>query len=196
MAVSTQPPTTNALLSPEEYLAAEREAETRNEYVDGEVCPMTGASVDHSQIAINLGHELMKQLQARPCRVLLIDLKVRLPDSRKFFYPDVTVVCGELQFHDNRRDVILNPLLIIEVLSPSTEAFDRGEKFQAYQTIESLREYLLVAQDKPAVEQYVRQADGTWTYRAVTGLESSLSLPSIECTLNLGAVYDKVDLKI
>ena len=106
----------------------------------------------------------------------------------------MTIVCGELQFHDNRRDIILNPVLIIEVLSESTEAFDRGAKFQAYQTLDSLKEYVLVAQDRPVVEQFVRQADGKWTYTSVTGLEGSLSLPSVECTLNLSAVYDKVDL--
>jgi Uma2 family endonuclease len=119
-------------------------------------------------------------------------MKVRMPDSRKFFYPDVTVLCGDPQFHDERTDTILNPLLIIEVLSKSTEAFDRGGKFHAYQQLESLQEYLLVAQDRPAVEQYVRQPDGTWTYRAAVGIESSLPLPSIECTLGLSAVYDRV----
>jgi Uma2 family endonuclease len=120
-------------------------------------------------------------------------MKVRLPDSRKFFYPDVSVVCGEVQFHDDRRDIILNPLLVIEVLSGSTEAFDRGAKFQAYQTLDSLKEYVLVAQNKPVVEQYVRESGGRWTYTAVAGLESSLALPSVECTLSLSAVYDKVD---
>jgi Uma2 family endonuclease len=154
---------------------------------------MTGASIKHIQIVSNITTELAVQLRARPCRVFPIDLKVRLPDSRKFFYPDVSVVCGELQLHDERRDIILNPLLVIEVLSKSTEAFDRGAKFQAYQTLESLKEYVLVAQDRPVVEQYVRQADGKWTYTSVAGLEGSLSLPSVECTLNLSAVYDKVD---
>jgi len=184
---------TIAYVTPDEYLAAERLSESRSEYLDGVVCPMTGASLKHIQIVSNITAELSLQLRARPCRVLPIDLKVRLPGSRKFFYPDVTVVCGELLFHDKRRDIILNPLLIVEVLSKSTEAFDRGAKFQAYQTLESLNEYVLVAQDKPFVEQFVRQADGKWTYTSVAGLEGSLSLPSVECTLNLSAVYDKVD---
>ena len=184
---------TIAYVTPDEYLAAERPSESRSEYLDGVVCPMTGGSVNHIRIVANLTRELSNQLLTRPCDVFPIDLKVRLPDSRKFFYPDVTVVCGELQFHDERRDIILNPLLVIEVLSKSTEAFDRGAKFQAYQTIDSLKEYVLVAQDKPFVEQFVRQADGKWTYTSVAGLESSLSLPSVECTLNLSAVYDKVD---
>ncbi|HST52318.1 MAG TPA: Uma2 family endonuclease [Pyrinomonadaceae bacterium] len=181
-------------VTPDEYLTAERLSETRSEYLDGVVCPMTGGSLTHIQITSNLTAELSVQLRSRPCRVLAIDLKVRIPDSRKFFYPDVTVVCGEPQFHDERKDIILNPILVIEVLSPSIEAFDRGAKFQAYQTIESLKEYVLVAQDTPIIEQYVRQADGKWTYTSVAGLESSIALPSVECTLNLSAVYDKVDL--
>lgn len=180
-------------VTPDEYLAAERLSEYRSEYLDGGVYPMTGGSVSHILIAGNVTTEFIVQLRARPCRVLAIDLKVRMPDSRKFFYPDVTVVCGDLEFHDNRRDIILNPTLIVEVLSPSTEAFDRGAKFESYQAIESLKEYVLVAQDKPRVEQFVRRGDGKWSYAAVEGLESSLALPSIECTLNLSAVYDKVD---
>jgi Uma2 family endonuclease len=184
---------TITFVTPDEYLAAERLSESRSEYLDGVVCPMTGANVNHLRIVTNLTRELSNQLLARPCDVFSNDLKVRLPDSRKFFYPDVTVVCGELQFHDKRRDVILNPQLIIEVLSKSTEAFDRGAKFQAYQTLDSLKEYVLVAQDKPFVEQFVRQADGKWTYTSVAGLEGSLSLPSVECTLSLSAVYSKVD---
>jgi Uma2 family endonuclease len=180
-------------VTPDEYLAAERLSDYRSEYLDGGVYPMTGGSVNHILITGNVTAELISQLRTRPYRVLAIDLKVRMPDSRKFFYPDVTVVCGELRFHDDRRDIILNPDLVIEVLSPSTEAFDRGAKFKAYRTIESLKEYVLVSQDKPLIEQFIRNGDGKWTYTTAEGLESSLALPSIECTLNLSAVYDKVD---
>ncbi|MFL6253879.1 MAG: Uma2 family endonuclease [Pyrinomonadaceae bacterium] len=180
-------------VTPEEYLAAERLSETRSEYLDGGVYPMTGASVRHSQIVINVAAELHMQLRAGPGRVFVTDLKVRMPDSRKFFYPDVMVVCGDLQFHDERRDIILNPDVIIEVLSPSTEAYDRGAKFQAYRTIESLKEYVLVSQQTPLIEQYVRGEAMKWTLTAAAGLEGSLTLPSIGCTLNLGAVYDKVE---
>ena len=184
---------TIAYVTPDEYLAAERVSESRSEYLDGVVHAMTGGSLDHVKIVGNITTELTMQLRARPCHVLPLDMKVRLPDSRKFFYPDVSVVCGELQFHDERRDIILNPLLVIEVLSKSTEAFDRGDKFLAYQTLDSLKEYVLVAQEKPVVEQFVRQADGKWTYTSVAGSESSLTLPSVECTLSLSAVYNKVD---
>ncbi len=180
-------------LTPEEYLAAERLSETRSEYIDGGVYPMTGASLNHTVIVFSIGAELTPQLRSSPCRVAGIDLKVRMPDSRKFFYPDVTVVCGEPQFHDDRKDIILNPVLVVEVLSKSTEAFDRGAKFEAYRTVESLKEYLLVAQDRPFVEHFVRNDAGKWEYASAIGPESSLTLPSIGCTLNLGAVYDKVD---
>ena len=180
-------------VTPDEYLAAERLSDYRSEYLDGGVHPMTGASANHSRIVLNIGRELLNQLGDRPCDVFPIDMKVRLPDSRKFFYPDVVVVCGELQYHDVRKDIILNPDLVVEVLSPSTEAFDRGAKFEAYRTIESLKEYVLVSQEKPLVEQYVRNGDGKWTFAAVEGLESSIALPSIECTLSLSAVYKRVE---
>jgi Uma2 family endonuclease len=180
-------------VTPEEYLAAERLSETRSEYIDGGVFPMTGGSLNHNQITLNLATELNIQLRPSPCRVLVADLKIRLQESRKFFYPDVTIVCDEPQFHDERKDIITNPVLVIEVLSPSTEAFDRGAKFQAYRTIETLKEYLLVSQDKPLIEQFVRSEGGEWRYRAAEGLEASLALPSVECTLNLSAVYDKVE---
>jgi Uma2 family endonuclease len=180
-------------VTPEEYLAAERLSETRSEYLDGGVYPMPGATINHVQLVSNVAFELGLQLRTRPCRVLMSDLKVRMPDSRKFFYPDLIVVCAEPQFHDDRKDVLLNPDLVVEVLSPSTEAFDRGAKFRAYQTVGSLKEYLLVSQSKPLIEQYIRDDGGEWRYRAAEGLESALTLPSIGCTLNLNAVYDKVD---
>jgi Uma2 family endonuclease len=186
----TQPTT---FVTPEEYLAAERAAETRSEYVNGVVCPMTGANVNHIRIVRNLTILLGTILEDGPCELLPTEIKVRLPDSQKFFYPDLTVVCGELQFPDDRRDVVLNPTLIIEVLSESTEAFDRGEKFQSYQQIDSLREYVLVAQAPPLVEQFVRQDDGSWIYTPAAGREHSLTLSSVACQLSLDAIYKRVD---
>jgi len=187
--MSTQP---DNYLTPEEYLALERQAEYKSEYFNGAVYAMSGASFNHNVIVANIIMELGQQLRGRPCSALPSDIKVRMPDSRKFFYPDVTVVCGEPQFHDERTDVLLNPILIVEVLSESTAAFDRGDKFQAYQQMESLKEYLLISQDKNVIEQYVRQTREVWNYTVTVGLESSLSLPSIECTLSLSTVYDKV----
>jgi Uma2 family endonuclease len=182
----------NNYVTPEEYLARERLAEYKSEYYNGLVYAMSGASLNHNKIVANVIAELVQQLKGRPCSALPSDIKVRMPDSRKFFYPDVSVVCGEPQFHDQRSDVLLNPILIIEVLSESTAAFDRGEKFQAYQQMDSLKEYLLISQDKNIIEHYVRQTRELWNYTATVGLESSLHLPSIECTLRLEAVYDKV----
>jgi Uma2 family endonuclease len=182
-------------VTPEEYLAAERLSETRSEYLDGGVYPMTGASLNHGRIIINVATELVLQVRVRDCDVLATDMKVRLQGSRKFFYPDVCVLCSDPQFHDERKDIITNPDLVVEVLSPCTEAFDRGAKFQAYQSIESLKEYLLVAQDRPFIEQFVRSETGKWEYAAAIGLDSSLTLPSIECTLNLAAVYNRVEFK-
>ncbi|HEX8491494.1 MAG TPA: Uma2 family endonuclease [Pyrinomonadaceae bacterium] len=188
--MSTQP---EVYLTPEEYLAVERRAEYKSEYVDGVMYAMSGASFKHNVMVVNIIAELGQQLKGRPYYVLTSDIKVRMPDSRKFFYPDVSVVCGEPQFHDERSDVILNPTLIVEVLSESTSGFDRGEKFQAYQQLDSLREYLLISQDKIFIEQFVRQSREKWIYIAMVGLESSLALPSVECTLSLKAVYDKTD---
>ncbi|MCA1592695.1 MAG: Uma2 family endonuclease, partial [Acidobacteria bacterium] len=135
-------------ITPEEYLAAEREADTKSEYMDGVVIAMTGAHINHIRIVTNMAIEVGNQLRGRKYDILTNEMKVRLQVSRKFFYPDIAVLCEEPQFHDDRRDIIANPLLIIEVLSKSTEAFDRGAKFQAYQSLDSLQEYLLVAQDK------------------------------------------------
>ena len=180
-------------VTPEEYLAAERLSETKSEYLDGGVFPMPGATLNHIRIVLNLSHQLLTQLGDRTCEVLASEIKVMLQDSRKFFYPDIAVVCGELKLYDDRKDIILNPDLVIEVLSPSTEAFDRGAKFQAYRTIGSLKEYVLVAQDIPLVEQYVRDADGGWKLRESAGLEGTMTLPSVECTLNLAAVYKRVE---
>lgn len=179
--------------TPEEYLAIEREAEYKSEYIDGVIFAMSGASLRHNKIAGNVIGELFQQLRGGPCSALPSDMKVRMPDSRKFFYPDVSVICGEAKFHDNRKDVILNPILIVEILSDSTAAFDRGDKFQAYQQVESLKEYLLISQDKHVVEQFVRQTKEIWNYTATVGLESSLYLPSIECTLTLEAIYNNTE---
>jgi Uma2 family endonuclease len=178
-------------LTPEEYLAIERKAEYKSEYVDGVIYAMSGASLRHNKIVANVIIELGQQLRGRPCSALPSDIKVRMPDSRKFFYPDVSVLCGEPQFHDERQDIILNPILIVEVLSESTAAYDRGEKFQAYQQVTSLQEYILISQDKNFVQHYVRQTQESWTYTAAFGMESTLNLPSIECTLSLQAIYDK-----
>lgn len=181
----------NYHISPEEYLHIERRAEHKSEYVDGIVYALAGGSERHNLIAGNVIAELNLQLRKIPCRVYPSDLKVRVPNSKRFFYPDVSVICGETQFADNEKDVILNPIVVVEVLPESTAAFDRGEKFQSYQQIESLQEYLLVSQDEYIVEHYLRREDGHWLYTKVSVLGEAVVLPSIKCRLLLRDVYSK-----
>jgi Uma2 family endonuclease len=178
-------------LSPEEYLALERNAEFKSEYMDGVIYAMAGASERHNLVVANIIIALGGQLKGHPCRVYPSDLKVRTSNSKGFFYPGVSVVCGEIEFADDEQHVILNPTLIVEVSSEATAAFDRGKKFLSYQQINSLQEYLLVSQEEILLESYKRQGNDTWLYTKITGLEGKLTLPSIECELALKDVYDK-----
>ncbi|MDT5156299.1 MAG: hypothetical protein QOH51_656 [Acidobacteriota bacterium] len=178
-------------LSPEEYLTIERRADFKSEYVDGVAYAMAGGSERHNLIAANVIIALGVQLRDGACRVYPSDLKVRVPNSKRFFYPDVSVICDETQFADEERDVILNPIVVVEVLSDSTEAFDRGKKFLSYQQIESLKEYLLVAQDEFVVEHFLRQEDG-WLYTKASGLDASIALPALNCRVALSDIYNKV----
>jgi Uma2 family endonuclease len=181
-------------MTPEEYLAFERECEWKHEYIDGVVHEMPSVNFNHVLTVGGLATEIHRQLEDRRYSVLLSQMKVRIQDSRKFLYPDVLVIDDdEVQFHDEQKDCILNPLIVIEVLSESSEAYDRGKKFHAYQEIKSLNEYVIVSQHEPRIEHFVRYGAREWIYTPTAGLESSLTLPSIGCTLNLGAVYDKVD---
>ncbi|MGB9182213.1 MAG: Uma2 family endonuclease [Pyrinomonadaceae bacterium] len=189
--MSSQPIT---YLTPEEYLAIERKAEYKNEYLDGAVVAMTGASRKHNLITLNIAREISRQLRGRPCEAYANDMRVRVPSTRLYTYPDVAVVCGEPQFEDDFVDTLLNPTLIVEVLSESTEAYDRGKKFGLYRTIESLAEYLLVAQDEYRIEQYVKQPDGRWLLSDYRTLDDVVELTSIQCQLALQEVYDKVAL--
>lgn len=178
-------------LSPEEYLALERRAEVKSEYIDGVMYQMAGGSERHNLIAANVIIEIGSRLRGRACRVYTSDLKVRVPNSTKFCYPDVSVVCGETKFADDEKDVVLNPILIVEVLSESTAGYDRGKKFLSYQQIESLQEYLLVSQDVHLVEHYIRREDGNWLYSKVEGLTGEITLPSIECQIMLSGIYEQ-----
>jgi Uma2 family endonuclease len=181
-------------ISPEEYLEIERRAESRNEYFDGEIFAMTGGSLRHNIIVANLVGELRQQLRDRTCMVAPSDLRVHIPATGLYTYPDVVAVCGEPRLEDRAADTLLNPTLIIEVLSPTTEAYDRGKKFEHYDTIESLAEYVLVSQDTPRVEQYLRQDGGRWLFTATSGLDGKVVLPSIGCDLILAEIYHKVPL--
>jgi len=181
----------NYYLSPEEYLQIERRAESKSEYSDGVMYAMAGGSERHNLIATNVTGLLHYQLIESPCKVYNSDMKVRVYTAKKYVYPDVSVVCGETKFDDEYRDVILNPVLIVEVLSDSTSAHDRGAKFQAYKRLDSFKEYILVSQEEPLIEQYVKQSDHNWMYTDVSGLESNLYLPTVQCTLALKDVYAK-----
>lgn len=180
--------------TPEEYLAMEREAEFKSEYIDGEIVAMVGASERHNLIVVNLVTLLNMQVRNRPCKVYSSDMRVDVRERGLYAYPDVVMLCGEAKFRDDEMDNLLNPSLIIDVLSKSTEGYDRGEKFAKYRRIESLAEYLLFAQDEPHVEHYVRQANNEWLLSEVNELDDTLYLPSIACHLKLGEVYNKVEL--
>ncbi|MGH9937365.1 MAG: Uma2 family endonuclease [Blastocatellia bacterium] len=179
-------------LTPDEYLAIERKAEYKSEYIDGVMYAMAGGSPQHSLISGNVLTEINIQLRNSPCQVYNSDMKTRVPSSRRFHYPDVTVVCEEPRFADDERDVLLNPLLIVEVLSDSTADYDHNEKFDDYREIESFREYLLVAQDEPVVERFLKQPDGSWRGAKVEGLDQSIELATINCRLKLRDIYAKV----
>jgi Uma2 family endonuclease len=189
--MSIQPTT---YLTPAEYLSIERKSEYKSEYTDGVIVAMTGASREHNLIGVNLAGEINRQLRGRPCECYANDMRVRVPSTRLYTYPDVVVVCGEPQFEDDQLDTLLNPTLIIEVLSESTEMYDRGKKFGFYRTIETLAEYLLVAQDECRVEQYVKRTDGRWLLSDYHSMEDNVEMTSIQCEVALREVYDKVAL--
>lgn len=178
-------------LMPEEYLAIELQAEDKSEYIDGLMYAMAGGSPQHNLTGSNVLGELYIQLKRTSCRVFNSDQKVRVPSKRKYLYPDVSVVCGEPKF-DEDSDVLLNPLLIVEVLSKTTAGYDRRNKFLYYQELDSFQEYLLIAQDQPAVQHYVKQPNGTWICTTVKGLDQSVELTTINCCLELKDIYDKV----
>lgn len=181
-------------LTPADYLALERGAEIRSEYVDGAVVAMTGASRAHNLLVVNLGRELSLQLRAQPCETYTSDMRVWIPAHRVYTYPDVVVACGEPQFEDAAVDTLLNPALIIEVLSDSTERYDRGKKFAYYRTLPSLGEYLLVAQDEYRIDYSRREADGRWVLGDARGRDEILPLVVGGATLALADVYERVAL--
>jgi Uma2 family endonuclease len=180
-------------LSPAEYLEQERRAERKSEYFQGAVFAMAGVSRRHGLIVTNLVRELSQQLKGKPCEVYSSDLRLRVTPAGLYTYPDVMVACSDIQFADDQKDTILNPLLLIEVLSESTRDYDRGRKFQYYRTLSSLTEYLTVAQDEPRVEQYTRQPESRWLLTEFSRLEQTIPLASLPCALPLIEVYDRIE---
>ena len=180
-------------MSPEEYLEFERNSEERHEYFDGEIFVMFGANRNHSLISVNLNGLLWQHLKGKIFEAYINKMRVFVPKTGLYTYPDLVVVCGEPKFQDKVFDTLLNPILLIEVLSESTESYDRGKKFQHYRSIESLEEYVLVAQDEARIEKYVRQGDGFWILSEAVGLDSEIKFDSIDCLIALKEVYDKID---
>jgi Uma2 family endonuclease len=180
--------------TPEQYLAWERKQESKSEYWNGEIFAMAGASEKHNLIAANVIALLHPQLRSRGCRTYPGDIRLFISATGLYTYADVVVVCGQPQFTDSEVDTLLNPTLIVEVLSKSTENYDRGKKFQNYRTIGSLTDYLMIAQDSYSIEHYVRRPEGQWLFSEARGLEAVLTLPTLHCTLKLSEVYDQVDL--
>lgn len=178
--------------TPEEYLALERHAEFKSEYIDGRIVAMTGASAPHNLITGNVFAELRAHFRGRPCLPFIGDMRVQVEKGRRYTYPDVVAVCGKPEYLDGVLDTLMNPALIVEILSTSTEAYDRGEKFRHYRTIETLQEYVLVAQDQPLVERFVRHGE-FWHLGTVSGLDASLELTSVGCTIPLREIYENVE---
>lgn len=181
--------------TPAEYLALEETAEYKSEYENGEIVAMAGGSLNHARIIRNIDRAFGGKLK-KSCESITSEVKVRVENYQKFYYPDVLVFCGEPKFYQKRNDTIINPTLIVEVLSNSTEAKDRGEKFAAYQTLEVLQEYILVSQDKAKIEQFARQNDGSWKYQATIGLKSKAYFESVETEISLEDIYDLVEFEI
>ena len=180
--------------TPDEYLALERKAEYKSEYFNGEIFAMTGASRRHNLVAVNVLAALHPQLRKRACEIYPSDMRVKVSPTGLYTYPDVVIVCGEPTFDDEQRDTLLNPTVLVEVLSKSTASYDRGEKFEHYRKIKSLAEYLVVAQDKYHVEHYTKQPDDRWLLSETDDPQKTIHLSSIECDLALADIYDKVEI--
>ena len=186
------PSQAKASMTAEEYLALERQASYKNEYFNGEVFAMSGASRRHNLISLNIGAELRAQLKQRSCEVYTSDLRVKISRTGLYTYPDVVVVCEEPTFEDADVDTLLNPTLLVEVLSKTTEDYDRGGKFEHYRTLTSVQEYLLVAQERCHVVHYTRQPDNTWLLAETSDIHAHIHLSSLGCDLALSEVYAKV----
>ena len=176
----------------EQYLALERKADFKSEYDGGFITAMAGGSPEHNTIAVNLSREISLQFKNRPCRAFMADVRLCVSPTGLYTYPDVMAVCGKPRFHDDDANTLLNPTMIVEVLSSTTESYDRGRKFGHYQRLDSLQEYVLVAQDEIRVERFTRRGDD-WVLSVFTSLDDTLRLASIDCEVPLREIYDKVE---
>ena len=178
-------------MSEDEYLAFERGSEGKHEYINGDVFAMTGASQTHNLICAYTIATLINKLGDKPCEVYPSDMRLKVAQAR-YTYPDISIVCGDSEFADDTFDTLLNPIVLLEVLSPSTANYDRTDKFRQYRKLSSLKEYLLIAQDSPHIEHYLRQPDNTWALTDIDGLDAQVELASIGCNLALADIYRKV----
>ena len=179
--------------TPEEYFALLEASEEKFEYHDGEVFMMAGGTPRHSVVSLNVARRVLEGLDDKDCTGYSSDMKVDIDRYRRYLFPDMTVVCGPPELTEGRNDTIKNPVLIVEVLSPSTEGYDRGMKFKMYRSLPSLCEYVLVSQDEPLVEVFFKQDDQSWLYQVSSGLEASVMLSSLDHTIALRNIYQKVD---
>ena len=188
--------TKEKLWTADEYLDFEREAVERHEFLDGYIFKMAGESVAHSRICVNLTTEVSFKLRGKPCEALSPNMKVRTSTASLFSYPDLTIVCGEPQFHDTKKDVLINPRVIFEVLSPSTEKYDRGVKFSRYRMgNETLSDYILIAQETSLLEHYHKESDGRWIYLSYNYLDDIFRLNELEIEIPLEFIYDRVGIQ-
>ncbi len=186
-------PSLKSGLTPEEYLALERRSlDEKHDDLDGELFLMPGASEPHNQIVVNLSAEIHRQFKGRPCRVYSNDMRVRIPGTRRYFYPDLVAVAEAPKFEDEEQDTLVNPVLIIEVLSASTEIYDRGAKFESYGRIDTVVEYVLVSQTQAHIERFQKQTNGQWLFTATIGIGSFVDLSSVGCRLSVTEIYDKI----
>jgi Uma2 family endonuclease len=180
-------------LTPQEYLAQERQADFKSEYLRGEVFARPGASYEHTLIKDNFAREAGNQLEDGPCHVLTSDMRVKVDATGLYTYPDIAIVCEKPRFEDEVFDTLLNPRAIVEILSDSTEKYDRGAKFGHYRQILSLQEYVLVTQDRPLVERFARQADGSWLLTVFEGLSQTFGFASVSAQIPLVEIYNGVE---
>ena len=182
--------------TPQQYLDLERRADYKSEYFSGQIFAMAGASIAHNTLTFNIAQILGPQLHGRTCRAFVNDLRVRVNVTGLYTYPDAVAVCGEMLFDDKHGDTLTNPSVIVEVLSPSTELYDRGEKFAHYRKLASLSDYVLISQDKMRVEHYTRQDTNHWLLSVATEASEVLVLASMDCTLTLAAIYENVEFAL
>ncbi|MEL7034633.1 MAG: Uma2 family endonuclease [Cyanobacteria bacterium J06592_8] len=181
--------------TPEEYLELEEQAEFRNEYRDGEILPMAGGTTNHNQIAGNFYRRFPLRIQEQDYQVYISDVRLWIPATRTYTYPDLMIIEGEPIYQDNRQDIVTNPLLIVEVLSKSTQDYDRGDKFRAYRSIPSFQEYILIDQYSYHLEQYSKQAESQWLFKEYEGEDAILILESVECQIAFSDIYQRVNFE-